>query len=279
MSTTAKRWQAAAYMILSGGFLASAIAMLKDAKAEADGRPNGLGRVGPRTQRALTATSRRTQPAIGAPKQQLHDVQTIEQRVELIRKLIKKGSMSSQLHEKVTEMLAQKCDPQGRILPPSAQGANLKYCVAEKDCWGEVEWIFNQIRHPGSKYAVRYTRDMILADTFTAPERTMLKKHGGDCDDYVILMGSMLMSVGHPVRIRVIQTKDKSSWSHVYLITPKYFPDDPKYNEKTSWAAIDASVDKPAGWEAPGAPETARTGKPHGIVARVKDFPMPMEED
>ena len=147
----------------------------------------------------------------------------------------------------------------------------MKWCVPEKDCWAEVCWLFEAIRNPRSKYAVRYTRDMMLADTFTAAERTMLKTHGGDCDDYVVLLGAMLMSVGHPVRIRVIQTQDKSSWSHVYLITPNRF-DDPR----AEWKAVDCSVSKPCGWEAPGAAEVARTGKPAGIVTRVKDYSLPV---
>ena len=83
---------------------------------------------------------------------------SIDARVKLIRKLIVAGHLNPTLHERTVEILSQKC------------GNN--WCVAEKDCKGEVEWLFNAIRNPRSKYAVRYTRDMLLADTFTAAERT-----------------------------------------------------------------------------------------------------------
>lgn len=609
MSDAQKKWQAAAYLILSGGFLASAIAVLKEGRmtgASAGGTRDvrGLGRLGPRSTRsgAMVADSKLV---LAPPKGTMHDVKTIEQRVNLIKMLIKKGSKNSELHEKTAEILSQKCDDAGRIYAPNTEAANLKWCVPEKDCWAEVQWLFNAVRKPSSKYAVRYTRDMILADTFTAPERTMLRKHSGDCfvqgtkvlrreghalvpieslregdeiwgygrwsrvtrvwgdkgflrtwlirlnngstmrltpdhkvwvadrivsrdeqgghkpdsqritnlrritvrelqpgqvviqpdavdfgteamdprralieglyladgwvedyrfaisgkdgcpkeaqkhevealcrelgvpthwnkrsitvkdpqwalrlasmgahapekralsldldqpaasallrgimadsgantcgktrtftttsrelalqtrvllkqhgitcserfivehgglgahpihrlqtripwqnrptdmkatkllavtevvrddislpcwdietddhfvwlpeadwttsqcDDYVVLLGSMLMSIGHPIRIRVIQTQDKGSWSHVYLTTPRYFMDDPRYRADAAWEAVDCSVDKPCGWEAPGAKEVFKTGKPHGIVSKVKDFQMPTED-
>lgn len=273
MSATQKRWQAAAYIILGGGFLVSAYATLKDAAAEAGGggQTRGLGKLG---ERATRSNQRALPPAkIGKANGQMHDVHNIDERVELIKKLIKKGSVNPTLHETTVKLLSQKCDRQGNV---SDRGD--RWCVPEKDCWAEVKWLFDAVRQPKSPMAVRYTRDMILADTFTAAERTLLQSHGGDCDDYVILLGSMLMSVGHPIKIRVIQTKDKASWSHVYLITPKFFPDDPRYDPRGAWEAVDCSVDKPCGWEAPGAKEVAKNNRPSGIVSRVKDYPMPVED-
>jgi len=91
-----------------------------------------------------------------------------------------------------------------------------------------------------------------------------------NCDDFVVTLGSLLMAIGHPVTVRVIQTKDKGTWNHVYLTTPKEF-------DKTGADValpLDPTVDRPMGWEAPGASEVARTGKPTGIVKRVKDFPV-----
>ena len=272
--SAAKKWQAAAYFILSGGFLASAIATWKDSQATAMPTPtNGLGKLGQRAVRSPASRKALPPGQVGAPVGKLHDVKNIDERVALLKKLIKKGSLNNELRERTVELLSQKCDSAGRVLPAGASGPGLKWCVPEKDCWAEVCWLFNSVRRPGSKYAVRYTRDMILADTFTAAERTLLKTHGGDCDDYVVLLGSMLMAIGHPIKIRVIQTKDKASWSHVYLITPEEF-DDPK----ARWRAVDCSVDKPCGWEAPGAEEVAKTGRPAGITAKVKDYPMPTEE-
>lgn len=165
-----------------------------------------------------------------------------------------------------------------RIYLPAADVV-VHNCVKEKDCIGEVKAIFNAVRNPRSKYAIRYVRDAMLADVFTAPERTLFKLNGGDCDDYVITLGSMLMAVGHPVRLRVVATRvdgqdDRNApWSHIYLLTPTTF-DNPKAEWTPLWISVDGSMDKPLGWEAPGAADVAKTGKPSGIIARVRDYTL-----
>lgn len=86
------------------------------------------------------------------------------------------------------------------------------------------------------------------------------------CDDGTIRLAAWLMSVGYPVKERVIQAKGEPSWSHIYLVTgiPPMRP--------SRWVALDWSVTTATpGWEAPGAKETLQTGRPHGVVARVKD--------
>lgn len=77
------------------------------------------------------------------------------------------------------------------------------------------------------------------------------------CDDYVILTAALLQSVGYAVRMRVIQTKDAPDFNHIYLMVqlPKGAP------HAGRWVALDASVDRPAGWEAP-----------KSIIKRVRDF-------
>jgi len=242
------------------GFLAGAIELYFEARERAAG-VGGLGKLdaSPGT-RGVRKDGRSPTPALGKPTAQHHQVWNIDKRVELIRKLIVKGHLNPVLHEKTVEILSQKCGK--------------KYCVPEKDCEAEVKWLFNAIRNPSSKYSVRYTRDMLLADTFTQAERTLLQTKGGDCDDYTILLGAMLMSVGHPVRVRVVAAKNEANnnaWSHVYLITMRRF-DDPS----AGWMAVDCSVaGKTAGWEAPGAAESALSGKPAGMIHKVKDFPVP----
>ncbi len=85
------------------------------------------------------------------------------------------------------------------------------------------------------------------------------------CDDYTIVIGGLLMSVGHRVKIRVIQTEGEKSWNHVYLMTPADW-------DGAEWKAVDCSMAKPVGWEAPGASQVAATGKPAGITVKVKDY-------
>lgn len=281
MSEAGRKFQIAASLTLAGGFILSAIAQMKSgatgqdaAAAEANSAVRGLGldmqskqnRVLPLPNARLP--SRMPQQVPGKPTLKQYDVNDIDTRVGLIGELIRKGSLSPDLREKTVEILSTKCDVLGRIDPNGD-----RWCIREKDCIGEVKAIFEAIRNPKSKFAVRYTRDAMLADVFTAPERTLLKSHGGDCDDYVIVIGSMLMATGHPVRMRVVATRrsdypdSKAPWSHIYLLTPTTFD-----NPNAKWISVDGSMNKPLGWEAPGAAEVAATGKPAGIIARVRDY-------
>lgn len=284
-----KKFQVGAYFMLAGGFVLSAIATLKNLNAttkvnklafdfsgdeETKEKLLQLPKValptGKSAEKGKNAEKAHDGKTIGRPKLKQYDITDIDTRVGLIGELIRKGSLSPDLRERTVALLAQKCDAQGRV---TLNGD--RYCVQEKDCLGEIKVIFSAIRDPKSKYAVRYTRDAILADVFTAPERTLLKSHGGDCDDFVITLGSMLMAVGHPVRLRVVATKNpklsnaQAPWSHIYLLTPTTFD-----NPNAKWISVDGSMNKPLGWEAPGAAEVARTGKPAGIIARVRDYTL-----
>lgn len=258
-SQAARKLQIAAYSMLAGGFVLSALATWRDGKEAPKSSLEGLGDDPKRK-------SRKALP--GKPKTQNYDVTDIDSRVSLVGDLIRRGSLNSDLREAVVKVLSQKCDALGRV---SSKGD--RYCVPEKDCMAEVTALFNAVRNPKSPLSVRYVRDSVLADVFTAAERTLFKTHGGDCDDYSVTLGAMLMAAGHPVRLRVIATRrqgtpDKDApWAHIYLLTPSKF-DDPN----AKWLSVDASMDRPLGWEAPGAADVARTGKPSGIVARVRDY-------
>lgn len=278
MSEASRKFQIAASLTLAGGFILSALAQMHNGVTnplapnntnglgEAAPKPSTGGRVLPLPRASLPTKVPRQMP--GKPQLKQYDISDIDTRVGLIGELIRKGSLSPDLRERTVEILSLKCDVLGRV---DSQGGN--WCVKEKDCLGEVKALFEAVRNPKSKYAVRYTRDAMLADVFTAPERTLLKSHGGDCDDYVITLGSMLMAVGHPVRMRVVATRrdgykdSEAPWSHIYLLTPTTFD-----NPRAKWISVDASMNKPLGWEAPGAADVARTGKPAGIVARVRDY-------
>lgn len=264
MSESSRKLQVGAYWLLAGGFILSALANMKNG-VEGPFEPGVRGLGEGEAKKPLPAGAKKP---LGKPKMKQYDIEDIDDRVALIGGLIRKGSLSADLRERTVEILAQKCDVLGRV----DNKAGARWCVPEKDCLAEVKALFEAVRNPKSKYAVRYTRDALLADVFTAPERTLLKSHGGDCDDYVITLGSMLMAVGHQVKLRVIATRRNgvddriAPWSHIYLITPTDF-DNPR-----KWISVDASMDKPLGWEAPGAAQVAATGKPAGIVARVRDY-------
>lgn len=260
-SDLARKLQVAAYSMLAGGFVLSAFATWG---AGGPGSTNGLGKSEPT--KALPPNKKLK--ALGPPKTKNYDVTDIDDRVSLIGDLIRRGSLNSNIREATIKLVSQTCDRLGRVDPNGD-----RYCVPEKNCLAEVKAIFDAVRNPKSKYRMRYVRDAILADVFVDAERSLMSNHGGDCDDYAIAIGSMLMSIGHPVRLRVIATRrngvpdNDAPWAHIYLLTPTKF-DDPK----AKWISVDGSMDKPLGWEAPGAAEVARTGKAAGITARVRDY-------
>ena len=82
------------------------------------------------------------------------------------------------------------------------------------------------------------------------------------CDDYSIVLGSLLGAIGYPVRLRVIRTHDaglpRGEFNHIYALVG--LPP----NAPQKWVPLDASVSEPAGWEAP-----------REMVAEYKDYEVP----
>src|SRR5215213_9607011 len=111
------------------------------------------------------------------------------------------------------------------------------YQVPPKNRFGEVCALFDFV-----KRNVRYTRDIFRVELLHSARR-MLELKAGDCDDMTILLGAMLLSTGHPVRIVLTGFRpDKPhAYSHIY----------PEVNVRGRWLAIDATVDKPIGWAPP----------------------------
>ena len=111
------------------------------------------------------------------------------------------------------------------------------YKVKPKNRWGEVCALFDFV-----KRNIRYTRDIFRVELLHSARR-MLELCAGDCDDMTILLGAMLISTGHPVRLVLagFRPNRPHSYSHIY----------PQVNVGGRWIAIDATVDKPIGWEPP----------------------------
>ncbi len=183
---TTRNIKIGAQVMLAGGFILSAVAIYRESTSGSRSLkglgysnqkqlPAGQGQVRPLPKVKLP-TSVEQAAKLGRPKLTQYDVNDIDTRAGLIGELIRKGSLNADLRERTIEILALKCDSFGRVSPKGD-----RWCTREKDCLGEVKTIFSAIRDPKSQYAVRYTRDAILADVFTAAERTLLKSHGGDC--------------------------------------------------------------------------------------------------
>ena len=149
----------------------------------------------------------------------LSDSQATYESVEVIKKLIEEGKKDiivRNLAEKITQ-----------YLPP-------------KDYKKEVSAIYNFVCR-----RLRYTKDIENVETVHRA-RDLLRRHNkaADCDDYVILTGALLQSIGHPVRIVIIgnNKKDKEDFSHIYLQTWV----------RGQWISLDGSVPgAKMGWEAP----------------------------
>src|SRR5215471_15054758 len=111
------------------------------------------------------------------------------------------------------------------------------YQIRPKDRFGEVCALFDWVRRN-----IRYTRDIFQVELLHTARR-MLDLKAGDCDDMTILLGAMLMSTGHPVRLALVGFRPDRphSYSHIY----------PEVNVRGRWIAIDATAQHPIGWAPP----------------------------
>lgn len=162
----------------------------------------------------------------GKPLAQLNfqreTVDSIDERVARIHDQMISGTADPKVYALARAVLSRKCGD--------------SFCVPEKDSLAEIRAVFAEVRS-----RIRYTWDPVDYDAFQTPGKT-LELATGDCDDMVSLLGAMLRSIGYKVRSRVVWTKGFSTWNHIYLLVQL---------PTGEWMALDATVDKPAGWEVP----------------------------
>jgi|SRR6478609_4198055 len=101
----------------------------------------------------------------------------------------------------------------------------------------EVEALFRWVQKN-----IRYTRDIFRVELLHTPRR-MLELRAGDCDDMTILLGSMLLSTGHPVRLALtgFRADRPHHYSHIF----------PEAQVAGRWIPLDATMPHPSGWEPP----------------------------
>lgn len=98
---------------------------------------------------------------------------------------------------------------------------------------------------------MRYVRDIqgveTIHDPLTILDQLVRGVAAGDCDDHVVIIASMLLSIGHEPKFRVVKYKPFSaSFNHIYLVD---------YDKNGARAprervVLDAIVkDKPIGYE------------------------------
>lgn len=233
--------------ILFGALLtAGGIKLLADGFKD-DGTSNTLDRVSRPRGRATNLLPPPMRPAARQLGMAMRErvVRNIGDKIRELRRLARVDQhrdaegqkRAASLRQVVMSILSRKCG-----------GA---WCVPEKNWKQEVVAIFSAVRAQ-----VRYMRDIRNKDTFQHPLYTW-QHRAGDCDDYGILLAALFTLAGYPVKFRVVKTKEASDWDHIYVVVglPPRSP--------TQWMPLDASVSKPAGWEAPDA-----------IIAERKDFPV-----
>jgi transglutaminase-like putative cysteine protease len=89
--------------------------------------------------------------------------------------------------------------------------ANVVFLTPEKDDLSEIEAVFNYVRDH-----IRYLKDVNQVETLTTPDRTLQLGYG-DCDDQVVLLASLLESIGYPTRLVIAGYTDPGIYEHVYM--------------------------------------------------------------
>ncbi len=133
-----------------------------------------------------------------------------------IQALIRSGAKDFYVRQKAIDILLEKA-------------------VKPKDYLGEIKVLFEWVQQN-----VRYTKDPFRVEVLHSARR-LLELRAGDCDDFTILLGSMLEAIGHPVRL-VVTGPDPlrpKLFSHIYV----------EAFHQGRWVALDATMPYPMGWE------------------------------
>ena len=106
--------------------------------------------------------------------------------------------------------------------------------VRPKDYIGEIDALFRWVQRN-----VRYTKDPFQVEVLHAPRR-MLELRAGDCDDMTILLGALVKSIGHPVRLVLTGPNPRRPklFSHIYL----------EAQHLGDWIPLDATMPYAMGW-------------------------------
>jgi hypothetical protein len=133
-----------------------------------------------------------------------------------IQKLIRAGAKDFYVRQKAIDILLEKA-------------------IKPKNYLGEIKALFEWMQQN-----IRYTKDPFRVEVLHSARR-LLELRAGDCDDMTILLGSLLESIGHPVRL-VVTGPDPlrpKLFSHIYL----------EAFHQGQWIPLDATMPYAMGWE------------------------------
>lgn len=111
-----------------------------------------------------------------------------------------------------------------------------------EDCEGhnfrcEIRKLFEHCRDN-----IIYRRDPVQVERVQDARRTLFTFGHGDCDDKVVCLASLLATLGHRTRFKVLGNSP-GNYTHVYL----------EVHTRRGWVALDPTPETvPAGWEARG---------------------------
>ena len=104
--------------------------------------------------------------------------------------------------------------------------------VAIKNYWAEAEAVQNWVRSN-----IRYTQDVYDVETIKDP-LTLVFSRFGDCDDMALLAGTLLITLGHPVRYVATGASEPGEFDHVYVET----------KIANRWVGVETTENVPLGW-------------------------------
>lgn len=107
--------------------------------------------------------------------------------------------------------------------------------VREKDYWAEAAAV-----HAWARDSIRYTRDVYDVETLKTPLET-LRSMQGDCDDKSLLAGTILQTIGFPVRYVAISSDTPGAYDHVFA--------EAKIGEH--WVGVETTEPVALGWRPP----------------------------
>lgn len=141
-----------------------------------------------------------------------------------------------------TVRLMARCIRQGST-SPHIRSMAVSVAMHYKNDVDKARAVFNFI-----KSRMRYVRDNALMETLSTADlqvRNFVQSGfaSGDCDDHVILLGSLLVSIGYPVRIVTVRVRPGfGSFDHVYL----------EALIRGTWIPMDGTNKRmPMGWAVP----------------------------
>jgi len=106
--------------------------------------------------------------------------------------------------------------------------------LSPKNFDGEIRALFNFVKNN-----IRYVRDIAGVETVSWPTKTLEYKQG-DCDDKVVLLGSLLEAIGFKTRLVAIGPR-AGVYTHVYIQA---------YHDG-EWISLETTENVEAGWEPP----------------------------